>query len=373
MPNQGETAFYWLAMGRARGVSVRKWHLLLRAFDTAEAVFTAEPSALAALGLDADAVKSLKNPDRRGIDADLKWLANPNHNLLTWDDDKYPRLLRQIHDPPLALFVQGDADLLDSTQISIIGSRNPSPDGRRNAREFAGNLARCGFTITSGLAVGLDTCAHLGALDASGRTIAVLGSGLDVIYPACNRSLAEQLTQNGALVSEYPPGTRPMAINFPRRNRIISGLSMGTLVVEATLSSGSLITASLALEQGREVFAIPGSIHNPLSQGCHRLIRDGAKLVEIVDDILEEISPIQSAFIPPRCVRPRSGNIPEGLDADSKLLLHNIGMQPVGVDTLVQETGLTAGVITASLLILELGGFVEQQPGGEYRRCNVRE
>jgi DNA processing protein len=206
-------------------------------------------------------------------------------------------------------------------------------------------------------------------LDVAGRTIAVLGSGLDVIYPACNRPLAEQLTQNGALVSEYPPGTRPMAINFPRRNRIISGLSMGTLVVEATLSSGSLITASLALEQGREVFAVPGSIHNPLSQGCHRLIRDGAKLVEIVDDILEEISPIQSALIPPRCVQPRSGNIPEALDADGKLLLHNIGMQPVGVDTLVQETGLSVGAITASLLILELGGFVEQLPGGEYRRC----
>ena len=373
MPDQDETAFYWFAMRRTRGIGVRTWQLLLRAFDTVDAVFTAETSALTALGLGEDAVNSLKNLDRRGIDADLKWLASPNRYLLTWADDRYPRLLRQIHDPPLVLFVQGNIDVLDTTQISIIGSRNPSPDGRRNAREFARNLASCGFTITSGLAVGLDTCAHLGALDAAGRTIAVLGSGLDVIYPACNHSLAGQVAQKGALVSEYPSGTRPVAINFPRRNRIISGLSMGTLVVEATLSSGSLITAGLALEQGREVFAIPGSIHNPLSQGCHRLIRDGAKLVEIVDDILEEISPIQSAFIPPRCVQPRKGNLPEGLDADSKLLLHNIGMQPVGVDTLVQETGLTAGAIMASLLTLELGGFVEQLPGGEYRRCNVQE
>ena len=367
---QEDPAFYWLAMARIRGVGTRTWLHLLRSFKSAEAIFTAENASLADHGLNDDSIQSLKQPDRNRIDSDLEWLADPCNHLLTWNDQCYPALLRQIHDPPPVLYVRGDPGVLDQLQISIVGSRNPSADGRRNAREFARNLCGYGLTITSGLATGLDTCAHLGALDVSGRTIAVFGSGLDVIYPAGNQSLAENLVRSGALVSEYPPGTRPLPVHFPKRNRIISGLSVGTLVVEATLSSGSLITAGCALEQGREVFAIPGSIHNPLSRGCHRIIRDGAKLVESVDDILVEI-------IPSLAVTNQAGHEPakndknlERLDGNTKLLLDNIGLQPVGVDTLVSETGMEAGRVTATLLVLELDGLIEQVPGGEYVRSN---
>ena len=367
---QEDPAFYWLAMARIRGVGTRTWLHLLRSFKSAEAIFTAENASLADHGLNDDSIQSLKNPDWNLIDSDLVWLADPCNHLLTWNDRRYPTLLRQIHDPPPVLYVRGDPGVLDQLQISIVGSRNPSADGRRNAREFARNLCGYGLTITSGLATGLDTCAHLGALDVSGRTIAVFGSGLDVIYPAGNQSLAENLVRSGALVSEYPPGTRPLPVHFPKRNRIISGLSVGTLVVEATLSSGSLITAGCALEQGREVFAIPGSIHNPLSRGCHRIIRDGAKLVESVDDILVEI-------IPSLAVTNQAGHEPakndknlERLDGNTKLLLDNIGLQPVGVDILVSETGMEAGRVTATLLVLELDGLIEQVPGGEYVRSN---
>ena len=246
-------------------------------------------------------------------------------------------MLRQIHTPPPALFVRDDPAVLMSPQLGIVGSRHPSVDGHRLAGDFSASLAVNGITITSGLAQGIDSYAHQGALKAQSSTIAILGNGLGSVYPACNRKLAEDILERGALVSEFPLDCRPIPSNFPRRNRIISGLSMGVLVVEAALKSGSLITARFANEQGREVFAIPGSIHNPMARGCHALIRDGAKLVEQIQDITEELQPmaalVRKSFVQ-SVAEPRST---KGLDAKTKLLLDSIGYQAVNIDTLVEE------------------------------------
>jgi DNA processing protein len=270
----------------------------------------------AGTGLGAALRGYLATPDWVGVDRDLEWLARPGNHLLTLDDDRYPDLLRQIPDPPLALFVRGDPATLASPQIAIVGSRNPTEGGRRTARGFAVELAAAGLAVTSGLAVGIDAAAHEGALAARGVTLAVAGTGPDRLYPARHAALAERVVERGALVSELPVGTAPLPGHFPRRNRIVSGLAAGTLVVEASLKSGSLITARLAAEQGREVFAIPGSIHNPLARGCHRLIRQGAKLVETVGDVLEELGPLlgtgasgtQRATTGPRVAAARLGD-----------------------------------------------------------------
>jgi len=280
------------------------------------------------------------------------------------------------------LFTDGDVDALWQPQLAVIGSRNPTSGGIENARDFAGTLARQGFTITSGLATGIDGTAHQAALDAGATTVAVLGSGLDRIYPAGNRGLAENIRKQGVLVSEFPPGTPPAREHFPQRNRIISGLSLGVLVIEAALNSGSLITARMAAEQGREVFALPGSIHNPLSKGCHRLIRDGARLVETDTEILQELAPLAGRLaaslrqqmdseanqqVDEKLANSDSGpNLAE--DPDYAKLWSCLGFDPLPVDTLITTSGLTAKAVSAMLLMLELRGRVEAHPGGAFSR-----
>ena len=241
-------------------------------------------------GLKDDSIEAIRNYDAALLEQDRAWLGAEGHHLLTWEDERYPALLRDIPSPPAALFVAGDPDILWQPQLAVIGSRNPTAGGRDNARDFAMELSRQGMTITSGLAAGIDSVAHTAALDAGGYTAAVTGCGLDKVYPASSRNLAQRVEAHGVLVSEFPPGTAPKREHFPTRNRIISGLSLGVLVVEAAMRSGTLITARLAGTQGREVFALPGSIHNPMAKGCHRLIRDGARLVENVEEIMQELA-----------------------------------------------------------------------------------
>ena len=268
--------------------------------------------------------------------------------------------------------MRGDAGVLADPQLALVGSRNPTPQGADTTRDLACYLAGCGLTITSGLAMGVDGAAHRGALEA-GRTVAVLGTGLDRVYPAAHRDLARHIADGGALVSELPPDSPARAEHFPRRNRIISGLSLGTLVTEAALGSGSLITARLASEQGREVFAVPGSIHNPLARGCHALIRDGARLVECAQDILAELAPALRAAVAPQvaCGRGAPGGAMAGggapqLDADYQRLLTAMGHDPVAADDLIRRTGLPADSVASMLLLLELQGRVSSYPGGRY-------
>ena len=306
----------------------------------------------------------------RCLARDLAWLnEHPEVTLLTLDDTHYPGLLREIRRPPPLLFVLGDPACLSLPQVAIVGSRNPTPGGSDNAHQFARFLAGAGFTITSGLALGVDGAAHRGALAAQGKTIAVLGTGIDRVYPARHRQLAQDIiAAGGALVSEFPLDTRSNASNFPQRNRIISGLSCGTLVVEAAVQSGSLITARLALEQNREVFAIPGSIHNPLARGCHKLIRDGAKLVETGQDIVEELGALlgfqQAELDYTQSVTAVSQM---QLDPAEARLLDAMGYDPVDVDTLAQRTTLDVGLIAAQLIGLELKGVVSNTPIGYVR------
>jgi DNA processing protein len=318
--------------------------------------------------------------------ADLAWLARPRRSLLCWDDPDYPPLLRRISDPPAALWIIGDASALWLPQLAVVGSRHASAGGLALARDFAATLTRAGFAITSGLAQGVDGAAHRACIDAGGRTLAVVGHGLDRIYPREHRALAGAIVEQGALVSEYPPGTAPKPGLFPRRNRLIAGLSLGTLVVDAGLNSGSLITARLASEQGREVFAIPGSIHNPLAKGCHRLIRDGAKLIESAQEILDELAPLARAWadqLRGHLCNPADGPIQDlalgspdtpgtERDADYQRLLDALGYDPVSVDELVTRTSLTVAALSSMLLTLELDGEVTATPGGRYSRKHER-
>ena len=326
--------------------------------------------ALASLGLGDAAIGALRHPDGDALARDVAWLAGANRRLVAWGSPDYPPLLATIADAPLVLFVEGAAAALSLPQLAIVGSRNPTQLGRDTAQQFAEHLAAAGLAITSGLALGIDGAAHRGALAAGGRTVAVLGCGLDVVYPREHAALAAEIAGSGALVSEMPTGTPPLRHHFPRRNRLISGLSVGTLVVEAALQSGSLITARLASEQGREVFAIPGSIHNPMARGCHRLIRQGAKLVETADDIFTELGALLAglragAHVEAPDVQEDSG---PALDKDYEILLDALGFAPAGIDTLVARTGFATDVIASMLLILELDGRVAQQPGGLYCR-----
>ena len=328
-------------------------------------VFRLAAPELAQFGLRATVAAGLAKPDWEGAERDLSWLAEEGHHCLLADDDRYPPLLREIPDPPPLLFVLGDCSALGSPQLAVVGSRNPSPGGARLAAGFAGDLARRGITITSGLALGIDAAAHRGALAAGGLTVAVAGTGLDQVYPQRHRSLQEDiLSGGGAMVSEFPVGVAPMAANFPRRNRIISGLSRGTLVVEAALRSGSLITARMALEQNREVFAVPGSIHSPLARGCNALIREGAKLVETIDDILEELG--QPAC--PKTLQFEGSGQTERLAADQLEVLKFVAYDPTSVDTLVAATGKTPEIVSSLLLLLELQGQVVSLSGGYYSR-----
>ena len=364
----------WLTLLHAPGIGPRTCARLLEHFGSPQAVLDAGHGAWEACGLKAVTREALARPDAVAIERDLHWLQQPGNHLLTLDDPAYPVQLREISDPPPVLFVHGDAALLSDLQLAIVGSRSPTPAGRETATAFARHLAGTGLCITSGLALGIDAAAHQGALDGGGRTLAVMGTGLDRIYPARHRDLAHRIAGTGALVSEFPPGTGPQADHFPRRNRIISGLSLGVLVVEAAQRSGSLISARHAMEQGREVFAIPGSIHNPLARGCHRLIRQGAKLVETADDILEELGPLALGQTLGQGVaqEAQGGHSGEaaapGLDGDYRRLLEVMGDAPVAIDQIVARSGLTAEAVSSMLLLLELQGEIGSMPGGLYCR-----
>ena len=331
--------------------------------------------------LDAEARRWLDAPDPARMEADLEWLEHPDHHLLGWDDPDYPSLLREIPGAPAALFVDGDPTLLWMPQVAIVGSRSASEHGLALCRRFARALASAGFTVTSGMADGIDGAAHQAALDADARTVAVLGTGPDLVYPRKHRALAARIAASGALVSEFPPGTAAKPEHFPRRNRIISGLALGTLVVEAGLRSGSLITARCASEQGREVFAIPGSINNPLARGCHQLIRDGARLTESAEEIIAELSAL-AASLGDR-LRARLGSAPGSAadtgaaiestptgsrDPDYVRLLEALGHDETSLDELAARTGLAVSALSSMLLVLELEGDVRPGRGGKYTR-----
>ncbi|WP_262964420.1 DNA-processing protein DprA [Methylobacter psychrophilus] len=347
---------------RTPGVGCRTFIGLLKTHTPAQ-LFTESASALSALGLKSDIIHAIKNPDWTIIDYDISWLEQKNNLAITFNDTNYPLQLKEIADPPPILFVRGNPDLLALPQIAIVGSRNPSSLGEETAFNFAKTLCRHGFVITSGLALGIDAASHRGALNAQGFTIAVAGTGLDRVYPARHKDLATEIVTTGAMISEFPPGTTAKANHFPRRNRIISGLCQGLLVVEAAKQSGSLITARMALEQNREVFAIPGSIHNPLARGCNALIRNGAKLVETTQDILEELNQYYS-----QDEKLLSFTMESTLDPEQETLLNHVMFSPTSIDSLVENTGESVEVISSMLLILELQGYLEATAGGCYMR-----
>jgi DNA processing protein len=360
----------WALLLRIPGATRQRVALALTSVASATELVRASERSLEQLGFAEPARGALRSPDRAALDADLAWLDAPDRHLLPLTSPHYPPLLAAIADAPPALYVRGSLEVLATPQLAMVGSRHPTASGRDTAYQFAAHFARCGLAITSGLAEGIDGASHRGALAARGATIAVCGTGLDVVYPEQHAELADAIAASGALVSEFAPGTPARRAHFPQRNRLISGLSLGTLVVEAARQSGSLITARCASEQGREVFAIPGSIHNPLSRGCHRLIRDGAKLVETADDILTELRiPLAAAVSAPLAPDPQA-RAPHGdrLDKEYEILLDALGFDALGVDALVERSGLKPDAVASMLLILELRGLVEVRPGGRYCR-----
>jgi DNA processing protein len=354
----------WLALLRIPGLGPVHYRALLSRYGDPRRVFEQLPrDDEARAALPARARRAILRPDWRAAEADARWDERADGHVLTLADARYPALLGQIHDAPPVLFVWGEPDALSARQIAVVGSRNPTPVGAEAAHGFAAELARAGIVVTSGLATGIDAAAHRGALEAGGRTVAVAATGLDCVYPPGHEGLARLISRQGALVSEFPPGSRPLPESFPRRNRLISGLSLGTLVVEAALRSGSLITARAALEQGREVFAMPGSIHNARARGCHLLIREGAKLVECVRDILEEIEPLCPVASPPAA----PGGTPPA-SPRAAAVLDSIDFAPTTVDTLVERTGIAAERLHELLLELEMDGRIVAGGGGYVRR-----
>jgi DNA processing protein len=351
----------WLRLTLVPGLGGQGLRKLLGEFGLPSQVLGAGRGALATSVGDALAQRILADEGAAAVDAALAWAAAPGHSIVTLADAAYPQQLLEIPDPPALLYVIGDAGLATRRGLAIVGSRNATPQGTADAERFARAFSAAGLTIASGLALGIDAAAHRGALDGPGATVAVLGCGDDVVYPQRNASLYRAIAERGALVAEFPLGSPPVAANFPRRNRLISGLARGVLVVEAALASGSLITARLAAEQGREVFAMPGSIHSPLSKGCHALIKQGAKLVESAQDVLDELglpAPAQaSAPAPAQAEKPHA-------------LLAHLGRDPCNVDTLCQRSGLTPDIVSAMLLELELAGAVAALPGGRYQRID---
>lgn len=353
----------WLRLTLVPGIGGESQRRLLAAFGLPDRIFAADFTSLTAVVGEKAARALLDTDNRAAVDAALAWAQQPGHHLLTLADASYPQQLLDLSDPPTLLYVRGRSELLSAPGLAIVGSRNATPQGERDASAFAAALSDAGLCIVSGLALGIDAAAHRGALAAGGATVAVIGTGADRLYPARNRELATEIADKGAIVSEFPLGTPAAAYNFPRRNRIISGLARGVLVVEAATESGSLITARLAGEQGREVFAIPGSIHSPQARGCHRLIRQGAKLVETARDVLEELAPLlpqTTAGITAPEARPD--------DPEAARILACAGFDPLTVDELARRCDLTAEALSVILLRLELDGHVASLPGGRYQR-----
>lgn len=348
----------WLRLSLIPGLSTSAAHKLLTYFGSIEAVFEASKPSLGAVVTPRMVDAISKGPEPEHMEAAAAWAAEEGNFLLTWDDMRYPQSLLNTPDAPPVIYAKGRLELLNKPAIAIIGSRNCSGAGANTARAFGREVADSGLTVVSGLALGIDAGAHEGALEGAGSTIAVLGTGIDRVYPARNLDLAHRIAEKGVLISDYSLGTPPLPINFPRRNRIISGLSKGVLVVEASLGSGSLITAKIAAEQGREVFAIPGSIHSPFSKGCHKLIKEGAKLTESVLDMLGELNWAQRAA----SVAAPMIQIP------SSKILDAMGFHPTSVDELCTSLKVGPASIAAELLTLELDGIIESMPGGKYLR-----
>jgi len=348
----------WLALRMVHGVGPVVYQNLLRAFGTPGAVFEANAHALECAGLRGDLVHAIHRFDGwRAVDEQLEGLARSGAALVTWNDSLYPANLRQIHDPPPFLFVQGQLEARDAMAIAVVGSRQVSAYGLRVAREISEGLVRYGVTVVSGMARGSDAQAHWTALRAGGRTIAVLGSGIDVVYPSEHHALFQAIARQGAVVTELMMGTQPDAENFPNRNRIISGLALGTVIVEATEKSGSLITATLAAEQGREVFAVPGAI-GERTRGTHRLIRDGAKLTERAEDVLEEIAPQLLSRAPVRG--------PVAVTPTEAAIIECMRHETVHIDSIITRSGLAPATVLQALLDLELKGVVQQLPGKHF-------
>lgn len=394
-----------LTFWRVSGLGAAALSRILQHFGAAAPALAASDNELNQAGLKPGVIakyrEAMQADLQQDVQRDLDWLNNAdNHYILTPEDPRYPQTLTAFSSAPPLLFVLGDPGLLNDPQIAMVGSRHPTAGGKENATAFSNHLAGNGLCITSGLALGIDAHSHEGALDAKGSTIAVVGTGLDIVYPARNRALAERIAAHGTIISEFPIGVKPQAQHFPRRNRIISGMSVGTLVVEAALRSGSLVTAKHAMEQGREVFAIPGSIHNPMARGCHQLIRQGAKLVETANDILEEIAPHLHSYLQADTPSPEQitqqaspqqnhgrththhhahthksdhrpadkiGDLPP-LSADDQRIIDALGHDPVPIDQIVLNTGLTADAVSSMLLMLELQGYVAACGGGHYMR-----
>jgi len=356
----------WLRLTLVPGVGPETQRHLLAAFGLPEQVFSAPRSALKqVVGKKADLL--LDTDNQEAVDRALDWAGKPGNRILTLADPDYPQLLLESADPPSLLYVKGRVELLNRPALAIVGSRNATPQGLKDAEALAADLAAQGLTIVSGLALGIDGAAHRGGLKGEGGSVAIIGTGADRIYPSRHKELALQLATEGAIVSEMPPGTQPQASHFPRRNRIISGLSQGVVVLEASLKSGSLITARMAAEQGREVFAIPGSIHAPQSRGCHALIRQGAKLVESAQDVLEELK-IPATTVPGL---PQEGVSAPGAAASDETedpVLAALGYDPMGLDALIARTGMDASTLQVALLELELEGRIARLPGGLFQR-----
>ena len=348
----------WIGLSLIPGLGSQSYRALLSRFGTPDQIYGTAYADLRQATSEKIARKINDGPDMGAIADTLTWLQAPHHHLVTLADTDYPKALLEIPDPPPMLYAMGNLALLNVATLAIIGSRNATPQGEKTAEDFACALSEAGYCVVSGMALGIDGAAHRGALRGRASTIAVVGTGLDIVYPARHRELAHQIAEQGLLISEFPIGTPSMAQNFPRRNRIISGLSRGCLVVEANMKSGSLITARLAAEQGREVFAIPGSIHSPVAKGCHQLIKQGAKLVDSSHDIIEELGNApsvgkESSPIAPEATHP---------------LLQQMGHDPVGIDALAERSGLTGENLSAMLMMLELEGKVAPLPGGRYQR-----
>jgi len=354
----------WLRLCLIPGVGDESIRRLLVAFGTPTAVLSASEVALERV-VKGSIIRNIKkgaDPDK--IIATLDWLKDSANAIITLADHDYPAQLLNIVDPPPLLYFKGRRELLNTPALAIVGSRNATPQGLSNAEAFAESVSNAGVCIVSGMALGIDTAAHNGGLRGAASSVAVVGTGLDIVYPARNRSLAHTLAKQGALVSELPLGTPAVGKNFPRRNRIISGISLGCLIVEAALRSGSLITARQALEQGREVLAIPGSIHSPLSKGCHALIKEGAKLVESTQDILDELHyPVQQNYF-----NTADNSVCLDMSNENTWLLKCLGHDIVDVNTLCVRSGLTVESVSAMLLSLELDGHIACLPGGCYQR-----
>ena len=361
MNQSHDETLYWVSLQLIQGLGGQGICKLLQAFGSPSQIFNASHQQLSAIVSETIASQIRKGPDVEAAQPTIDWLQLPNNHLITLADSHYPQKLLEISDPPPVIYAKGDLACLNLPAFAIVGSRNASVQGEKNAEAFAQTLSQQGLCIVSGMALGIDAAAHRGALQAGNKTIAVVGTGLDIVYPAKHRDLAHQIVGQGLIVSEFPLGTPSRPQNFPRRNRIISGLSLGCLVVEANVQSGSLITARFAAEQGREVFAIPGSIHSPMSKGCHELIKQGAKLVDHIKDITDELEPNLSHQDPVEI---------ESLTAisDEDALLNIMGFDPMDIELLIERSGLTGEDLSAKLLMLELENKIASLPGGRYQR-----